>query len=405
MNAREMLAAQDVYAYAAAMRTSWALFLLFFTSGVLQAQQRSPWEGEWGSFTGGDMRQGRRLSIHDCQDAACRFSIESRSGSGNAGTASEQSFMIQSETTATATLSGETAKAVCTLRFERQMKPKPVIIVQAIGDTCTSYYSTSAAIRMEGIYPFRSATNYGGLHADECFLDNSPSRTAICTNLELTRLEQSWQELAVEYPLQPLTSKDGSIYVHSEQLNATILRACDSETAAATCLKTRYTEDIAAMQAKKDAFVDGTTQPGDRAKGGRLAAKIAGRYRHRFQNGNVQGGTFTSTDTLTIRPVGAASIHFEVELNFYNGHSCSLSGGALYRKDGSFVFDDSSANNDLANTPACRLAIVPSADGVKFNDINGGCRNYCGARGGWSGEGFTFKERVAASADPIKKKS
>jgi hypothetical protein len=386
------------------MHAARTLFFLFFTLGVLQAQQRSPWQGEWGSFPSGDMRQGRRLSIHDCQNAACKFSIESRSGSGNAGTASDQSFAIQSETIATATLPGETAKAVCILRFERQVNPRLAIIVQAIGDTCTSYYSTNSAIRMDGIYPLRSMTNYSGLHADECFLDNSPSRTAICTHPELTRLEQSWQDLADAYPLQPLISEDESAYVHAEQSDAAILSACSSNTAAVTCLETRYTEEITAMQAKKDAFLDGTTQRGDPIEGGRLAAKIAGRYRHRFQNGDVQGDRFTSTDTLTIRRVGTASIHFDIELNFYNGHSCSLSGGALYRKDGSFVFDDLSANNDLDDTLACRLAIVPSAGGVKFYDLNGGCRTYCGARGGWDGEGFTFKERVAASADPNKKK-
>jgi hypothetical protein len=86
-------------------------------------------------------------------------------------------------------------------------------------------------------------------------------------------------------------------------------------------------------------------------------------------------------------------------LNFYNGHTCSLSGGALYRKDGSFVFDESPANNYLPNTPACRLAIIPTATEVKFKDINGGCKNYCGARGGWNGEGFTFKERFADSVN------
>jgi hypothetical protein len=314
----QMLAVQEIWAYPAAMRIGWPLFFLSFTLGVLQAQQRSPWQGEWGSFAGGDMRQGRRLSIHDCDNAACKFSVESRAGGGSAGTASAQSFMIQSETTATATLPGTTAKAVCTLRFERQMNPRPAIIVQAIGDTCTSYYSTDAAIRMEGIYPLRSTTNYIGLHVDQCFLDNSPSRTTICTHPELIKLEQSWQDLADEYPLQPLTAKGQSIYAHAEQLDAMILSACGSDEAAVTCLERRYTEEIAAMQARKDTFLDGTTQRGDPAEGGRLASRIAGRYRHRFQNGDVQGHRLTSTDTLTIRRVGTASIHFDIELNFYN---------------------------------------------------------------------------------------
>jgi hypothetical protein len=91
-----------------------------------------------------------------------------------------------------------------------------------------------------------------------------------------------------------------------------------------------------------------------------------------------------------------------VELNFYNGHECSLSGGALYRKDRSFVFDDS-PRNALSDTQTCRLAIILSDDGVKFRDITGGCKvNYCGVRGGWNGEGFMFKERIALPVSATK---
>ena len=389
-------------AYPARMRACLALLLLSVMFGVLPAQQLSPWQGEWGFFTGEDAQVGQRLSIHDCQGTVCRFSLESRSGGGDAGTSTDESLTIQSDTSATATLPGATVGAVCILHFDRQTSPTPAIIVQGIGDTCVSYYSTSAAITMDGTYPLRSTGNYTGPHSDECFLDNSPSRTAICAHPNLANLEQNWQDLAEEYPLQPQTSNDQSAYVHAEQLDESILRSCDSDATPATCLTTRYTNDIAAMQAKKDAFLDGTTQRGDPAEGGKLTAKIAGYYRHSFPNGDVQGDSFTSTDTLTIRPVGAASIHFDIELNFYNGDSCSLSGGALYRKDGSFVFDDSPANNPSPDTPVCRLAIIPTGTGIKFNDINGSCKSYCGVRGGWYGEGFLFSERIANQTDVHK---
>ncbi len=93
-----------------------------------------------------------------------------------------------------------------------------------------------------------------------------------------------------------------------------------------------------------------------------MATKIAGQYRHRFPNGDVESDKFISTDTLIFRPVGAVSIHFDVELNFYDGHECSLSG-------------------------------------VKFRDITGGCKlSYCGERGGWDGERITFKERIRLPA-------
>ena len=138
---------------------------------------------------------------------------------------------------------------------------------------------------------------------------------------------------------------------------------------------------------------DSTVERGDPAEGGRLARKIAGRYRSTQENGDVSGRTYKTTDRLTITPVGPASIHFDAELNFFNGHTCGLSGGALYRKDGSFVYDDD-PKSQIPNEPLCRLAIVPDADGVNFKDLTGGCKAYCGARGGWNGEGFSFAQRV-----------
>ena len=81
---------------------------------------------------------------------------------------------------------------------------------------------------------------------------------------------------------------------------------------------------------------------------------------------------------------------------------CSLSGGALYRKNRSFVFDDS-AHNAPADTPVCRLAIIPTGDGVKFQDITGGCKlNYCGERGGWDGGGLTLQERIRLPVSAAK---
>ncbi|MEO6816143.1 MAG: hypothetical protein ABI177_05530 [Edaphobacter sp.] len=388
------------------MRVGWILFLLLSSFRFASAQQSSPWQGEWGAFTDGTAQLGQRLSIHDCQGAMCRFLIESRSHAGHSETASDQTLTIQSSTEAVAILPGETSNAICTLHFVRQTdpKPKPSITVQATGDTCTSYYSTSPTVSMSGTYPLQSTTNYIGLNADKCFQDPSAAIIATCTHTDIAALEQQWQELAETYPLQPPTSKDPSAYEHLLQMDAAILHHCDADADAAQCLTARYTADIAAMQAKKNAYLDRTVERGDPADAHRLAAKSTGRYRHSFRNGDVQGDQYTTTDTLTIRPVGAASIHFDAELNFFNGHTCSLSGGALYRKDGSFVFDDSPAHSDLPDTPACRLAIIPTPTGVKFNDINGACKDYCGERGSWGGKGFTFKERVPDAATTVKSK-
>ncbi len=70
-----------------------------------------------------------------------------------------------------------------------------------------------------------------------------------------------------------------------------------------------------------------------------------------------------------------------------------LSGGALFRKDGDFVYDDSTDRSP--NNPVCHLDIKPTPKGVEFEDFTGGCKLIaCGERGGWNGASFNFTERI-----------
>jgi hypothetical protein len=365
-------------------------FLALFASG--NCQSTPSWQGEWGTFTDSKTMIGGRISISQCSDKTCRFSIERGSGTGRIATATDADLKLLSPTTATATLPGGDPPD-CTLQFTLQTSPKPVISVKASGKSCLSYYGVGTDVTLSGSYPLRSISLYSESHRDECYFDNSPARLAICTSPDLTKLENQWQELAYEYPARPPASKDEKPGDIAEKEHVIILAICDTEPHPAQCLQARFTAEVSAMQALKDTYIVGTTQRGDPTQGGLLAKKIAGRYRYSFKNGDVQGETFRSTDTLTIRPVGAASI----ELSFYNGHSCSLDGGALFRKDGSFVFDDDSSNK-MADEPLCRLAIIPTSKGVIFKDITGGCKLYCGARGTLDGASFTFSQRVESKS-------
>ena len=107
----------------------------------------------------------------------------------------------------------------------------------------------------------------------------------------------------------------------------------------------------------------------------------------------------THADRLTITPVSQNSIHFDLHLEFYNGHECGLEGGALYRKDGSFVFEANPATA-VKGWPACHLAITPTPTGITLQDLlgpdlNNGCKMMsCGERGGYNGAGFKFTDRV-----------
>jgi hypothetical protein len=376
------------------MRLHPTTLLLFFAAlasaaTAAHAQQPSPWQGEWGPPDA----SASRLTLSDCTAATCKFFLEHDAGSIQRCDTNEHTpLTLTSSTDATAHLPGEDATRSCTLHLHRdESAAHPTLAITQSGNGCNYYCIGSATFNTT--LTQRSATVYSGAHSSECLHNAGHARMATCTDPALAALEQKWEDLYFDFPLAPDSNPDESGYSHAQAVDASIITHCNADPNPTQCLRDRFTADIATMTAKQQAFIAGYTERGDPATGAALATKIAGRYRHRFANGDVQGEHFTSTDTLTLGPVGQASIHFDAELNFYNGHTCSLSGGALYRKDGTFVFDDDPANA-LPPEPACKLAIIPSATGVSFRDLTGGCKNYCGERGGWNGAGFTFNERV-----------
>jgi hypothetical protein len=376
------------------MRSPLTLALLLMTTTLAHAQQ-SPWQGEWGAFTDPSATTGQRLTISDCTATTCTFAVSVRVPGGNCGTASKASFTIASPTEATATLPGESASQTCKLQLHRDPKS---ITVSATGKTCTSYYCTSPTITLAHTYPLRSPSIYVGPHADACLANASPATVATCTDPALAKLEQQWQDLYADFPLAPDPNMSENGYSHAVGIDATILKHCDNAPDPTQCLHDRFTADIALMTAKQTDHTAGYTERGDPATASALAQKIAGKYRHSFANADVQGDHYRSTETLTLTPVGQASIHFAVHLEFYNGHTCDLSGGALYRKNGSFVFD-ADPKDHLDSEPVCHLGIKPTAKGVEFEDYTGGCKIIaCGERGGWNGAAFTFAERVKPPA-------
>jgi hypothetical protein len=366
-------------------------FALLLTAAAAHAQQ-SPWQGEWGALTDPAATTGQRLTISDCTDTTCTFAVSVRIPGGNCGTASKATFTIASPTDATANLPGESASQTCKLQLHRDPRS---ITVAATGKACTSYYCTSPAITLSHTYPLRSTTLFTGPHADACLANASPATIATCTNPALAKLEQQWQDLYTDFPLTPNPNTKDNGYSHATAVDATILKHCDTAPNPAQCLHDRLTADIALMTTKQTDHTAGHTERGDPATAAALAQKIAGRYRHSFANGDVQGDHYRSTETLTLTPVGQTSIHFDAHLEFYNGHTCDLSGGALYRKNGSFVYDAKPTPN--SNDPVCHLGIKPTAKGIEFEDYTGGCKMIsCGERGGWNGAAFTFADRLPA---------
>jgi hypothetical protein len=359
------------------------------------AQTPSPWQGEWGGFSDTAGRQGERLTVKGCTAQTCVIDVNVWEIGQNCGAPAKTILHLLSPTEADAPLLGSLEGQNCTLHLHRSgTATSAAIAVHATGASCKSYYCTTGPVSFDHTFPQKSALIFTGQYADQCLAKPSVARNATCLDPTLASLEDKWLDLYQTFPLQPAVPPNSLEFAHAESVDGMILQHCNTAAQPSECLRTRWSSDLTAMIAKQQAYIAGSTERGDPAEASRIAAKIAGHYRHTFQNGDVQGEIYKTTDTLTISPVGRNSIHFDTELNFYNGHTCSLSGGALYRKDGSFVFDDDPANA-LPPEPACRLAIIPTDKGIDFKDLNGSCKNYCGARGSFNAEGFTFHDRVA----------
>ena len=372
-----------------------SLLLALATATCYAQQATSPWQGEWGD----DDPSAGRLTISECNGQACTFTLSH----GGCIVSRNPALQLLSLTEAKADIPDQDGKLSCHLDLQRNpSSAKPIINVKQTGNGC-AYYCIPGGTGFDTQVTQRSPVVYFGSHSEECMQGAGPARMAACLDASLATLEEEWDSLFDEFPLLPVT-KNSNQYQQSIQLDAAIIAQCNTASDPAQCVRTRFTTDIALMKAKRDAFIAGYTERGDPAEGGRLARSIAGHYRHTFANGDVQGHSYRSTDTLSLTPVGKASISFDAELHFFNGHSCSLSGGALYRKDGSFVFDDDASNPTSPDDPVCELAIIPSSKGITFKDLTGGCKNYCGARGSWNGEGFTFGERVAPKTPAASEK-
>jgi len=113
----------------------------------------------------------------------------------------------------------------------------------------------------------------------------------------------------------------------------------------------------------------------------KLIGEIEGVYKHRFQNGLVTGEKYESEDVVEIVRVDPDRIYVRAELQFFNGHECSISGIAKY-DGGKFVYD-APADPD---TPACHFQVGVDGKAIRFGDADGACRaSRCGARGGLDG--------------------
>ncbi|KQN26599.1 hypothetical protein ASE86_11000 [Sphingomonas sp. Leaf33] len=116
---------------------------------------------------------------------------------------------------------------------------------------------------------------------------------------------------------------------------------------------------------------------------------LAGRYSQHFQNGTVDGDTYWSDDVVEIVPVDARHAYVRIETNFFNGHSCSLSGVAAAER-ASIIYREPASG---VTGGACVMTLRRRGAKLSFTDNNGGCQSYCGARGGFAGGELPWSSR------------
>ncbi|MGI3776865.1 MAG: hypothetical protein ACRYGC_06170 [Janthinobacterium lividum] len=120
------------------------------------------------------------------------------------------------------------------------------------------------------------------------------------------------------------------------------------------------------------------------------AQALSGRYGEHFANGDVDGRAYDSDDVVEIVPVGQGAAYLRIELAFFNGHTCSLSGiGAA--DGGRIVYED--AEPDMPGAPPCVLTVSRDGATLLVDDADGSCKAHCGVRGSLSNVTLPFASR------------
>jgi hypothetical protein len=127
----------------------------------------------------------------------------------------------------------------------------------------------------------------------------------------------------------------------------------------------------------------------------KLIKDIEGVYKRRFTSGIITPGKapmeddtpYDAEDIVEIVPYDDTHIYVRAEFQFYNGHSCSISGIAAYENH-AFVYHDPEPSFD--GSPPCTLAVRRTDKEITFMDRltpdgPATCKFHCGVRGGLSG--------------------
>ena len=366
-----------------AARFALGLFVVAGTLGSLSAQHpTSVWAGEWGQFQriqlAGAQYEGAALSVTDCVGQHCTFTLQVK-GSKSHGDGSGD-LQIESDREAVAHLK-VSGNYKCSPLLEMTGTADPVITVKSQDEGCSDFCTPGASFVHS--YPLHSRAAFFGSDIAACYAAPGPAQTALCASQPLSQQENQWMRL--EWEVMNL----GTPALNEKTDRQNMLDDCDGSSKPAGCLANTFQQSMQKLDERKSAWQRDVTEPGNVQEAARKIASVSGYYRHSFKNGDVQGDTFQSTNKLWISKASDHAIRYLVNLEFYNGHSCSRSGEASYKRGGMFVDQEQDASGKM-----CVFELIPTASGLQLGDPTGVCRmSDCGARGGYGGAFFPFTDR------------
>lgn len=267
----------------------------------------------------------------------------------------------------------------CALRLSKEGDRLVSLRIDQGGNTCQMRTCEPLKANEKKTYKLLSREIFLGLpggNGGECYGMPSKSVRILCT-------DKSLHELLAPVKDIPFVATGWSWFVDSQ-----LFAKCDSRENTRGCLDQAYRAKIAVLKEESAKLWGSYGEAGDQTEAKTQLDKMAGVYKRRFKNGDTSGATYKSEDVFEFVPVSESAVYLKMHLNFFNGHECGIAGIAEYKKVGGFVFQD-----DDAVLGRCLLTVSLTGDKVNFSDPTGSCQKFCGARGGFSNEGFELSRR------------